>query len=195
MSRKPPNSPPEVHTAIITDANTMWEKLCWDVEQYQEIQRSYPKERQPLAFAAINVCIAAWSLEQWAKTAWMQQARAGGQAADSAVFYTLVRQNVPDQGICADIANTSKHSIHRDEDWQGGEVQLEWDDGNEDIPPTFALRHVSSSGMNKVLAYNTFEAVRNDWWKFLVSIGLAAGAQYSPEFMQNKLKRIFGKSV
>ncbi|MBB2713974.1 hypothetical protein N2597_11490 [Rhizobium sophoriradicis] len=190
MSRKSPSKPPEVHTVLVVDSITMWEKLCWDVEQFQDIQRSYPKERQPLAFAAINVCIAAWSLEQWAKIAWIKKMRSEGKEVSG--FSTLVRQNVPGQGICADVANTSKHANHRDEDWQGGEVLLEWEDGDEDVPSTFSLRHVGSSNIDRASAYETFEKVRNDWWKFLVSIGLASGPQYSPEFMQNKLRRIFG---
>ncbi|PCK77516.1 hypothetical protein [Rhizobium sophoriradicis] len=64
---------------LIVESITMWEKLCWDVEQFQDIQRSYPQERQPLAFAAINVCIAAWSLEQWAKIEWIKKMRSEGK--------------------------------------------------------------------------------------------------------------------
>ncbi len=192
MSRKSPSKPPEVHTVLVADSITMWEKLCWDVEQFQDIQRSSPQERQPLVFAAINVCIAAWSLEQWARTAWIKKLRSEGKEASASDFHALVRQNVPGQGICADVANTSKHASHRDEDWQGGEVLLQWEEGDEDAPSTFSLRHVGPSEIDRAAAYATFEKVRNDWWKFLVSIGLASGPQYSPEFMQNKLRRIFG---
>lgn len=177
---------------IIGDAVKMWEKLVWDVDQYQDIQRSNPQERQPLAFAAINVCIAAWSLEQWAKTAWMKRERSCGSGASESDFHALVRQLVPYQRICVDIANTAKHARHRDESWEGGEARLEWQEADEDGPSTFLLMHVNKVGERKVLAYNTFEAVRNDWWKCLVSMGLATGPQYSPEFMQNKLRRIFG---
>ncbi len=192
MSRKSSNIPPEVHTVIVGNATTMWEKLAWDVDQYQDIQRSNPQERQPLAFAAINVCIAAWSLEQWAKTAWMKRKRSCGSEARESEFYALIRQMVPNQGICVDIANTAKHARHRDESWEGGEVRLEWQDGDEDAPSTFLLIHVDKVGERRFLAYDTFDAVRNDWWACLVSMELATGPQYSPEFMQNKLRRIFG---
>lgn len=177
---------------IVADAITMWEKLAWDVDQYQDIQRSHPQERQPLAFAAINVCIAAWSLEQWAKLAWTQKKRSSGEKANETDFYTIVRRQVPGQGICADIANTAKHAFHRDDGWEGGEARLEWQDGDEDSPSTFLLMHVHPSGTRSTLAYNTFEAVRNDWWACLVSMDFATGPQYSPEFLQNKLRRIFG---
>lgn len=192
MSRRPPTKSPDVHTVLVVDAITMWEKLCWDVDQYQDIQRSYPQERQPLAFAAVNVCIAAWSLENWAWTAWSKKMRKEGKEASNTAFRAKVRQNVPGQRICADIANTSKHANYRDDDWQGGEVQIEWMEGNEDIPPTFLLNHVGSPGQSSTLAYSTFESVRNDSWQFLVLVGLASGPQYSPEFMRNKLKRILG---
>ncbi|APO67515.1 hypothetical protein IE4872_CH01894 [Rhizobium gallicum] len=69
---------------------------------------------------------------------------------------------------------------------------MEWGKGDEDIPPTFVLKHAEASGAGNALAYNTFEAVRNDWWRFLADAGIASGPQYSPEFMQNKLRRIFG---
>ncbi len=192
MARKSSKKPPEVLTVLVADAVTMWEKLAWDVDQYQDIQRSHPKERQPLAFAAINVCIAAWSLEQWAKTAWIQKERLKTETETDASFYSIVRQHVPSQGICVDIANTAKHARHRDDSWEGGAVRLEWQDGDEDAPPTFLLIHVHASGAESILAYNTFEEVRNHWWTCLVALGLATGPQYSPEFLQNKLRRIFG---
>lgn len=192
MKRSQPAKPPEAHTVLITDVVTMWEKLYWDVEQYLEIQRSYPKERQPLAFAAINVCIAAWSLEQWARTAWMSKTRCAGRRADASIFNNLLRLEVPDQSICADVANTAKHAAYDDRNWKDGEASLEWEEGDEDAPPTFVLRHVSMRGATKVSAFETFDSVRDHWWTFLVSIGLAAGPRYTPEFMQNKLRRIFG---
>ncbi len=124
MSRKSSKKPPELLTVLVADAVTMWEKLAWDVDQYQDIQRSHPKERQPLAFAAINVCIAAWSLEQWAKTAWIQKERLKTEKETDSAFYSIVRQHVPSQGICVDIANTAKHARHRDDSWEGGAVRL-----------------------------------------------------------------------
>lgn len=191
MKRSQSIKPPEAHTVLITDVVTMWEKLYWDVERYQEIQRSYPKERQPIAFAAINVCIAAWSLEQWAKTAWMRKARNSTGKAEVSQFHDLVRDNVPEQSICADVANTSKHAAF-DDRRHGGEVSLEWDEGDDEVPPTFVLRHMGSLDTAKVSAYDTFDNVRRHWWKFLVSADLASGPMKVPEFMQNRLRQIFG---
>jgi len=174
----------------------MWEKLAWDVDQYQDIQRSHPREKQPLAFAAINVCIAAWSLGQWVKCAWKQERRLAGEKANDKLFYDLIQRLVPAQAICASVANTAKHAAHQDQEgWEGGEVRLDWEDGDENIPPTFVLRHVDSNQMKMEAAYSTFEAVRNDWWTCLVTLGFASGTQRSPEFMQNKLRRIFGGTI
>lgn len=148
MTRKPSTAKsPTVHTALIGDPITMWEKLAWDVDQFQDIQRSYPDETQPLAFAAINVCIAAWSLEQWVRAAWIKQRRSAGEKADESLFYKTVRQLVPTQAICASVANTAKHVSHReDDDWKGGEVRIRWEDGDENGPSTYTLHYVDESG-------------------------------------------------
>jgi len=60
MSRRKsdPEMSPTTHTVIIGDVHQMWEKLFWDVEVLGDIQRSYPEEYMPLAYAALNVCIA-----------------------------------------------------------------------------------------------------------------------------------------
>lgn len=197
MSRKYcPSKRPEAHTAIIGDVVAMWEKLAWDVDQYQDIQRSCPHEKQPLSFAAINACVAAWSLEQWAKAAWMKRERLADKKVSEKQFYGLIGPLVPAQAICASIANTAKHAEHHDhEHWKGGEVRLDWDDGDEDVPSGFILYHVGPNQTKAASAYSTFEDVRNDWWTCLVTLGLATGPQRSPEFMQNKLRRIFGNVV
>lgn len=60
-----PQHPPTRHTVLIGNPVTMWEKLAWDIDEFQDIQRLAPDEREPLVYSAINVCIAAWSLENW----------------------------------------------------------------------------------------------------------------------------------
>jgi hypothetical protein len=37
----------------------MFSKLAWDADIFRDIQISYPDEPEPLAFAAINVCVSA----------------------------------------------------------------------------------------------------------------------------------------
>ncbi len=194
MTRKvASNRPPTLHTALIGDPVSMWEKLAWDVDQFQDIQRSYPNETQPLAFAAINVCIAAWSLEKWTLAAWTKHQRDAGKKADEKAFYNFVRKNVPTQAICSTVANTAKHAFHReDESWEGGEVRIEWEDGDEDGPSTYVLKYIDHRKPYPIVAYGVFEAVREEWWKCLVALKLTDRERHSPEFFQNKLKRIFG---
>lgn len=190
--KKPSEKSPKVHTALIGDPVTMWEKLCWDVDQFQDIQRSYPRETQPLAFAAINVCIAAWSLEKWALTAWKQRRDNTGKRPDEREFYELIRRHVPTQAVCSAVANTAKHASHReDEGWEGGEVRFEWKDGNDDVPSTYVLKYTDPR-KGDIVAYGAFEAARDQWWDCLLALGLTDRPQYSPEFFQNKLGRIFG---
>lgn len=171
----------------------MWEKLAWDVDVFQDIQRSYPTEEQPLLYSAINVCISAWSLEQWTLAAWTQHLRDRGEAPSRQKFDQLVLSYVPEHPICSAIANTAKHAAYRDGGWPDGEVSLSWADGDEDVPPSFILYHLSPGGVSQTLAFNTFGQVQSNWWRLLVSIGFAHGDQPSPKWMQNKLRRIFGE--
>jgi hypothetical protein len=158
------------HTAIIGSTLDMWSKLAWDVDVFQDIQRSYPREKQPLAYAAINVCIAAVSLRDWAKAAVEERA---GDAWNENAFYEDLRDAVPELIACEAIANTSKHSDFREQRWLSGFVELTWDDGDEDFPSGYTLYHVTSSEMQSVgIAFSRFTSLKDNWWKYLVGHGL-----------------------
>lgn len=88
------------HTAVIEDVAGMWAKLAWDVDVFRDIQIGYPHERQPLAYAAINVCIAATALRNWAETAVSSKARAAGRALDKKRFDGDLKVAVPAQAMC-----------------------------------------------------------------------------------------------
>lgn len=79
---------PTRHTAVIGDVSTMWQKLAWDIQVFDDIQRDAPQEREPLGFAAVNVCIAASSLRNWTETAFAQRRRREGKSYDRAEFLT-----------------------------------------------------------------------------------------------------------
>ncbi len=186
------SKPPETHTAIIGDPVTMWEKLAWDVDVFEDIQRSYPDERQPLAYAAINVCIAAWSLEKWVVSACKREARKEPGGFDVTEFRRVLKTAIPQQAMCAAIANTSKHAHYDESDWSGGAVAVDWEVGDEDSPSGWMLNHIDSTGRSRNLAFNSFMALRDNWWSHLVALGLATGVQTFPEWKQNKLRKIFG---
>lgn len=183
------------HTAIISDPVGMWSKLAWDTDVFRDIQTSYPDESQPLAYAAVNVCIAAASLEDWARTFLKRKSKEAGEKWDKDAFCRDVKAAIPEQSACADIANTSKHSQHREKRWINGEVQLIWEEGDEDIPSGYVLYHVISGSRSEGFAVSRFDALCQKWWNHLVTLKLAdkqpEGQPYMPEWRANKLNRIF----
>lgn len=184
--------PTTLHTAIIGDAGNMWSKLAWDADVCRDVQISYPSEQQPLAYAAINVCIAAWSLRNWVEGELIRRARTQGAKFDIAAHRVAMNTAVPEQAMCEAIANTAKHARHEDGGWPGGQVSLDWQEGDEDCPEGFELRHLNGDGGGGALAVNSFHALCENWWKFLNTLGLAQEVPRTPEWQQNKLRRIFG---
>ncbi|MBO9097191.1 MULTISPECIES: hypothetical protein [unclassified Rhizobium] len=184
--------PPTTHTALIKDPVSMWEKLVWDVEVFRDIQCSYPDERQPLAYAAINVSIASWSLGQWVQSAKKRAARDKREEFSDTLFWANLHQMIPEQAMCDAIANTSKHSRYEARDWQGGEVRIDWVEGNEDVPSGWQFSHVHSGTNVAKLAQNTFQSLCNNWWRYLVAHGHTEDELRTPRFLNNKIARIFG---
>ncbi len=182
------------HTAVVGDVAAMWSKLAWDVDVFRDIQVGYPHEQQPLAYAAINVCIAATSLRNWAETAVRSDARASGRAFDRQGFDSDLTVAVPAQAMCEAIANTAKHSRFADGEWPGGRVSLEWEEGDEDSPPGWILRYGVEGAVIPSLSVNRFGSLPETWWAHLRDLGLVEGDFHLPEWQQNKLRRIFGHS-
>jgi hypothetical protein len=169
----------------------MWEKLVWDVDIFADIQRSYPLERQPLAYAAINVCLAASSLRSWVLTDQKTSAKSHGRSFSEAEFWAEAHAAIPEQAMCEAIANTAKHSRHDETGWHGGEVRIEWDDGDEDIPPGWTL-HYARGESSEHVALVAFQALANNWWHYLVKHRYASGPFHTPRWLNNKLATIFG---
>ncbi|WP_181849991.1 hypothetical protein [Thalassospira xiamenensis] len=180
------------HTVVIGSAVDMWSKLAWDVDVFDNIQRSFPNEKQPLAYAAINVCIAAISLRDWVQAA--VKHRAGDEWNKDAFFQDL-REAVPELAVCEAIANTSKHSNFRAGAWVGGRVELIWEDGDQDTPSGYLLYHITSDMQSSCIALSRFRDLSHHWWEYLVAHGLTEGRTDVAEWHKNKLKRIFGPIV
>jgi hypothetical protein len=177
-----------MHTAVIGTVVEMWEKLAWDIDIFEDIQRRYPDETQPLAYAAINVCIAAASLGDWV----LKTIEPQFSAESASRIRDQIAAQVPELNMCRAIANTAKHLEYKESRWAGGRVDLVWEEGDEYGPPGYALYHVHNDGQSMTLAFNSFQALKEAWWKTLVAEGLATGQMPSPKWMQNKLTRIFG---
>jgi len=150
--------------AVIEDVAGMWVKLAWDVDVFRDIQIYYPHEQQPLAYAAINACIAAISLRNWAETAVRSKARAFGGAFDKQGFDRDVRKAVPAQAMCEAIANTAKHSRFADGEWPGGRVSLGREKGDEDSSPGWILRYGVEEAAVPGLSVNWFGSLPETWW-------------------------------
>lgn len=177
------------HTVVIGTAVDMWSKLAWDVDVFDDIQRSYPDEALPLAYAAINVCIAATSLRDWVQAAVKQRA---GNTWNKQDFFQDLRDAVPELAACEAIANTSKHSHFRSGGWVGGRVELIWDDGDEDAPSGYLLYHAASDRQSSCIALSRFTDLSRNWWKHLEHLGLTDGNTQVAEWYSNKMARIFG---
>lgn len=184
---------PRKHTAIIGDVETMWQKLVWDIHQFDQIQRGNPDLKEPLGFAAINVCITAASLADWTVASVVERQRNEGKpTTDASVrkdIYTRVRQ----QAMCEAIANTSKHSRLKDGLWPDGEVRIDWEDASEDNPSGFILRHVHPDGIQNI-ALNAFGVLQHNWWGALQYFGFAfSGSIGEFEWWQRHVEAIFGR--
>lgn len=189
MSTNNFNGPREAtkHTAVIGTVVQMWEKLAWDIDVFEEIQRAYPKEKQPLAYSAINVCIAASSLADWVV---MAKCPSRNKREWKLIRDQLALQ-VPGLPMCRAIANTSKHYEFDEGRWHGGQVALGWEEGDEDIPSGFVLYH--DHGERMTMAFNSFQELKWAWWNTLVAEGLTEGRKPNPEWHQNKMQAIFGE--
>ncbi len=168
----------------------MWSKLAWDVDCFRGIQTSYPDEREPLAYAAINVCIAAASLQHWVKEFLRRAAIEVGTPWDEAKFFQDVISAVPEQSACVAIANTSKHSEFQQRKWRNGEVLLTYEEGDEHVPSGYVLYHLIADSHSEGFALSKFDALCQNWLDFLASRGLTNGHCRTPEWMNNKLNRI-----
>ncbi len=122
--RAPPQKSPKLHTLIIEDVHSAWEKMYWDVDVFGDVQTAYPEEHEPLAYTALNACLSASMLENWSLVAWKQQCRQKDLKKKSNDFFDLLADFIPNQGLCVDVANTTKHGNHREERWSGGQLSL-----------------------------------------------------------------------
>lgn len=168
----------------------MWEKMYWDMEVFSDIQRSYPDEGQPLVYAALNACIAAWSLETWARNSFVSGYPQKEKQDRRKYFDRVLANMIPLQAMCSVVANTAKHGAHRDSGWDGGSLSLKWDDGDECGPAGFVL--VTKGQTNAPSMLNSLFDLPRDWWDFLQKMELVEENLPTPNWLRRKLSRMFG---
>lgn len=185
---------PSEHTVVIADPVTMWVKLAWDVDHFSTLQRDYPDLAEPLGFAAVNVCVAAWSLRNWTWAAYARQERQKRRVPDKDDFRDRLYAAVPEQRMCEAIANTAKHAALEEGEWLGGSVRIEWIEASEDTPGTYILRHFQAGVDGDTLALSRFGDLERNWLDFLKALGFKAPSDvYDLEFRQRRLRKMFGR--
>jgi hypothetical protein len=149
------------------------------------------RREAPLAYAALNVCITATSLQDWAEAFLERNCKEAKETWNNPAFYRDVLAAIPEQSACVAIANTSKHSKFRERRWLNGEVRLTLEEGDEDTPSGYVLYHVISGGHSEGFAVSRFDGLCRNWWAYLTARGLTDGQTGMPEWRTNKLNRMF----
>lgn len=194
MSKKRAGSQksPTLHTLVIEDVRSAWEKMYWDVDVFGDVQRAYPEEHEPLAYTALNACNSASNLENWSMAAWKKLLRQKRLRFESKEFFDLLTDLIPIQGLCVDVAITAKHGNHREERWHGGQLALRYEEASEHSPSGFTVLNMRNNQLSHL--YNDIHDLPRLWWKFLREIDLVSGEQPTPAWWQRKISRMFGGS-
>ena len=184
---------PTRHTVVLSDVESMYWKLTWDIQQFNDIQRNSPDFVEPLAYAAINVCIAARSLRDWTVSTFVEQRRAEKRPIKESDVVDHILAHVTQQGMCEAIANTAKHARFHEGKWARGSVRVDIAEPNEDDPGGLILRHLHEDGAWPSLALNAFMSLESNWWGELQNLGFAF-ARTPPAWRQRQIQEIFGKA-
>ena len=166
-------------------------ELAWDIQQFDNIQRNYPEDVEPLGYAAINVCIAAASLRNWTVSQYVEMKRADGALIKEADVTTHIYRYVTQQVMCEAIANTAKHARFSEGKWTGGSVRIDFEEPSEDDPGGLILRHLHDNGAMPSIALNAFMSLETNWWGELQNLGFAF-SRSPPGWRQREIRKIFG---
>lgn len=137
---------------------------------------------------------AGFSLRNWVEEALTREARLRGESFDLHALQTRLQVEVPEQAACEAIANTSKHARPEEGRWPGGEVRLIFQEADEDAPSGYFLQHWNKEDGSEGLALSRFEALCNNWYDLLDSLGLVRDMNRIPDWKQRKLRRTFGRA-
>jgi hypothetical protein len=181
---------PSRHTVVVSDVESMFWKLTWNIHQFDQIQRTDPQVHEPLAYAAIDVCIAASSLCDWTAAAFVSKKRELGEQVTKADVTAQIDAAVPQQAMCRSIANTAKHSRFEEGDWAGGSVRIDSDPPSEEVPGGLFLRYVNNNGATTSIAANELQLLETNWYAALQTLGFTF-PRTPPKWMQLHYQRIF----
>ncbi len=183
--RKPARRPVQQRTLILKDALSMWEKLAWNVDVLEDIQRLQNDEFQPLCYAFLDACITAQCLQEWV----CQQLETKGEQGRKA-FEAQTYAKIPDQLMCVSIANSAKHANYSG-DWSGT-LELVFEPSDEDVQGGWSVRHIYPGSEERLVTVANLRELCFQWFSLLVERGLVHGPYTSPAWFSNKMRRIFG---
>lgn len=192
-----PERSPKDHTVIVSDVQQMWEMLYWNVEVFGDIQRSYPVEYMPLAYSALNVCIASSSLQDWSKKRASRdtKVRGSGTRWSAKEFEEHLYRRIPLAADCRAIANTTKHSDFAQGARGSVSLVLEKSEPDEFDPGGYALRLIKDGEDQTNFFYNEVHDLPNTWWTFLREVDQVPDLNISertPFWYRSKMSRVFG---
>lgn len=105
-------------TAVVGSPGDMWEKLCWNLDRYNdELQSS--RDGKSVGFAALDYAKTAVALQEWVNVLITQRNR-----RERTVVSKLDDDDIQWQGAIRAIANATKHGRFSDKDWPGGTTTL-----------------------------------------------------------------------
>ncbi|NGO62317.1 hypothetical protein G6N76_01420 [Rhizobium daejeonense] len=163
----------------------MWEKLAWNVEELEDIQRMQNDEFQPLCYAFLDACITAQCLQHWVLHHLGMQGKEKSKAFEAELYTRM-----PDQLMCVSIANSAKHA-HYSGDWSGV-LELVFEPSDEDVQGGWSVRHIYPGSEERLVTVGNLRELCFQWFNLLVERGLVHGPYTSPAWFSNKMRRIFG---
>ena len=176
--------PVEERTIVLSAPVHAWEKLAWNVDQFSDLQRSGNQEIQPMCYAFIDVCIAAWSLQEWVKNSLPK--------AEWDKLKQRVYSTVPAQEMCCSIANSAKHANYAGE-WSGI-MGLRFLPNDEDVEGGWIVMHQEGTETTWT-TLSVVDSLPRDWHSFLSENSYIPEGYKGPEWFQNKMDRIFGPRI
>lgn len=177
--------PVEKRTLILRNALTAWEKLAWNVDQLEDVQRLQNDEMQPLCYAFLDACVAAQCLQEWVA----QQSGVKGDDARKS-FEARIFARIPDQQMCVSIANSMKHANFSGS-WPGA-LELVFEPSDEETSGGWVIRHLTTENDEQVVTIAALRQLSHQWFRLLVEFGHVDGPYLSPSWWTTKMRRIFG---
>lgn len=183
---------PELMLFGIQSIGDVWQKLVWDVAQFETILLSKPVDIVSVPLAYPNVCVSAVALRDWFVDEMTRRPMAGRKPWTQSEAFELIRASVRWSQLAEDVANTFKHRGYRSSGFTDGLVdirvrfpaslQAEFERLGQFEGALFAIRHNDvaywtvtfrdAASHEQIDAVVLFTAWEQDWHALLNRFGL-----------------------